>query len=834
MGNEETETEREQQYQNEEIDLDLGRRETEAAISDASARSSRRRNAERAQRRAQKADKGRRREEDYSDTFRRPGRNGSTRAKDRYHSRRVTESDTDIGTGTDESSQSRWKMNIGKASRKKEREEWHRSKSPEGHYRKDRGPDLKIACPIFNGKKHDDPDVHIQAFEHYAELKHILEEEWGDYSPHILKEAARKWHYHYPASKLQSYKKLKKDFILEYTDDRGDEDIQVRALCNSVSRTGEASSSRSKVTRTSTRKSSNKEYCGTCGNVLPVDSSDNSSSSGNEQDEIEVKMCQRIEQLTIELEDLRQSLPAVAKFIKKNKQSEAMKVDTPQIKDDEVPVIQLDYKNRKQWEPLTSVVLDGGAGVNIIGEHMKEKMGITNIKPAPFRIRMADQRIVQPSGLLENLHIKVRSKKFKTSFLILDVLRAYSMLLGRPRLRSSGAIQDYANQTLTIQGPLKRIQFKTDNTRKWKSTLRLEELCKKYGNKKIEKMLASLNILPVAKIDLTTVLLDKQKAEEQRQQFSENFLQSNVGERPGSLNGLTEAYGKAENLNDTGQEELPKLTGSSSTSSTNDMPNDTGSTEESKQKKSSSSSSTANGEEELPKDRIYDEESSSEEVDSTYAAETRTDKEAEAVAKRKSGMPNWLLPEDKKLEEWNLGSEENPKMIKINKLLKKELKDKAWNLFMKFKDVFAWEHSDFKGVGPEVKCTLCEEAIDRELLTLHQNEKCPQRMMACSFCDFPVAAIDLDAHADQCGNRTEMCIPCKKYIRLRERIAHDLHYHNGNENEIGTSSRTHPPPHPQRDQGHGMASKSKLLVTVAITGIAIIIGTFVLQKRSST
>ncbi|MCO5612665.1 hypothetical protein L7F22_066934 [Adiantum nelumboides] len=144
----------------------------------------------------------------------------------------------------------------------------------------------------------------------------------------------------------------------------------------------------------------------------------------------------------------------------------------------------------------------------------------------------------------------------------------------------------------------------------------------------------------------------------------------------------------------------------------------------------------------------------------------------------------------------------------------------------------AEEHYD--EVHAPVKCSLCEEAIDRELLTLHQNEKCPQRMMACSFCDFPVAAIDLDAHADQCGNRTEMCIPCKKYIRLRERIAHDLHYHYGNENEIGTSSRTHPPPHPRRDQGHGMASKSKLLATVAITGIAIIIGTFVLQKRSST
>ncbi|MCO5550265.1 hypothetical protein L7F22_003746 [Adiantum nelumboides] len=179
-GNEETEIEREQQHQNEAIDFELGHRDTETAKSDGSVRSLRRRTAKRDQRRAQRADKGRRREEDYSDTSRRSGRNGSTRAKDRYHSRQVTESNSETRTGIVGSNQSWWRMNTGRSSRRKDREEeWHRSKSLAGHYRKDRGPDLKVACPIFKGKKHDDPDVHIQAFEQYVELKHILEEEWG-------------------------------------------------------------------------------------------------------------------------------------------------------------------------------------------------------------------------------------------------------------------------------------------------------------------------------------------------------------------------------------------------------------------------------------------------------------------------------------------------------------------------------------------------------------------------------------------------------------------------------------------------------------------------------
>ncbi|MCO5600137.1 hypothetical protein L7F22_054245 [Adiantum nelumboides] len=200
-----------------------GQREAKTAILDASTRSSRRRATERAQRRAHKFERDKRDEEDFTDASRRSGRYGSTRKKHSYHKDRVTESNFDTGIGTDESNQSRWKMRTNMASTK-ERTIGQKSRSLDGHYKKDKGPNFKIACPIFKGKKHDDTDVHIQAFEHYAELKHILKE-WGEYFLHTLKEAARKWYHHYPTSKLQAYKKLKKAFILEYIDDQGDEDI---------------------------------------------------------------------------------------------------------------------------------------------------------------------------------------------------------------------------------------------------------------------------------------------------------------------------------------------------------------------------------------------------------------------------------------------------------------------------------------------------------------------------------------------------------------------------------------------------------------------------------
>ncbi|MCO5559267.1 hypothetical protein L7F22_012863 [Adiantum nelumboides] len=80
-----------------------------------------------------------------------------------------------------------------------------------------------------------------------------------------------------------------------------------------------------------------------------VDSSEDNSNFENEQDGIEIQMCQRLQQRTVKLEDIKKSIPAMAKFIKeKKKQAKAMTLEVPQIKDDEVPLIQLDYKNRKQ------------------------------------------------------------------------------------------------------------------------------------------------------------------------------------------------------------------------------------------------------------------------------------------------------------------------------------------------------------------------------------------------------------------------------------------------------------------------------------------------------
>ena len=56
------------------------------------------------------------------------------------------------------------------------------------------------------------------------------------------------------------------------------------------------------------------------------------------------------------------------------------------IKYDQVLVIQVDCKARKHWKTFIGVVVDGGVGVHVMSKHTRKVLGITTVKPAPFRV----------------------------------------------------------------------------------------------------------------------------------------------------------------------------------------------------------------------------------------------------------------------------------------------------------------------------------------------------------------------------------------------------------------------------------------------------------------
>ncbi|KAL8141242.1 hypothetical protein V2J09_007263 [Rumex salicifolius] len=141
-----------------------------------------------------------------------------------------------------------------------------------------------------------------------------------------------------------------------------------------------------------------------------------------------------------------------------------------------------------------------------------------------------------------------------------------------------------------------------------------------------------------------------------------------------------------------------------------------------------------------------------------------------------------------------------------------------------------------------VACSLCSETMARETLDVHTGENCPQRIVTCEYCEFPLPAVDLFEHQEVCGNRTEYCHQCQKYIRLCERYVHETTCTGvPNGTASAGSSRDERPPEreraPQAPQGRpqgrprSIMENRHFLFTVAITGVAVILGSLFFQKK---
>ncbi len=77
------------------------------------------------------------------------------------------------------------------------------------------------------------------------------------------------------------------------------------------------------------------------------------------------------------------------------------------------------------------MLLDGGYGVNIITKQLKLRLGLLKLKPTPYNLRMVDQTITKPTGLIKDWNVYVHNIPYKTMFIIFQnsvVNSNYSML----------------------------------------------------------------------------------------------------------------------------------------------------------------------------------------------------------------------------------------------------------------------------------------------------------------------------------------------------------------------------------------------------------------------
>ncbi|ONL98211.1 TRAF type zinc finger domain containing 1 [Zea mays] len=138
-----------------------------------------------------------------------------------------------------------------------------------------------------------------------------------------------------------------------------------------------------------------------------------------------------------------------------------------------------------------------------------------------------------------------------------------------------------------------------------------------------------------------------------------------------------------------------------------------------------------------------------------------------------------------------------------------------------------------------INCSLCKETIERESWDLHKGEKCPQRIVACEYCEFELPAVDLHEHqsfAKHAGSILD-CVNGQgtKYSAIQTQMVLQTHPDQCLSTARAIPERElRPPPPPVRQArparpAHASPHK-RLLFTIAVTGIAVMIGSILFQR----
>ena len=102
------------------------------------------------------------------------------------------------------------------------------------------------------------------------------------------------------------------------------------------------------------------------------------------------------------------------------------------------------------------------SGVNIVLKSICRKLGITKFEEAPFQVRMANQRRIQPLGIVKGRQLEVEGLSFDVNFMVLKLEESekhYPMIMGRPWLRAAKLKQDWGADKIVIRKVKKKVKL---------------------------------------------------------------------------------------------------------------------------------------------------------------------------------------------------------------------------------------------------------------------------------------------------------------------------------------------------------------------------------------
>ncbi|XP_057760547.1 uncharacterized protein LOC130980923 [Arachis stenosperma] len=102
---------------------------------------------------------------------------------------------------------------------------------------------------------------------------------------------------------------------------------------------------------------------------------------------------------------------------------------------------------------ISKALYDLGSSINLMPLSMMRRLSIEEVKPTRMSLQLADRSLIRPSGVVENLLVKVEKFIFLADFVILDLYEEGndSIILGRPFLATARAIIDVEKGEMVLR-----------------------------------------------------------------------------------------------------------------------------------------------------------------------------------------------------------------------------------------------------------------------------------------------------------------------------------------------------------------------------------------------
>jgi hypothetical protein len=119
------------------------------------------------------------------------------------------------------------------------------------------------------------------------------------------------------------------------------------------------------------------------------------------------------------------------------------------------------------WEPIIDMHVNGfychtlcdlGASISVMPRKIYDMLGLPPLEKCYFYVPLADVAKKKPLGRINDVLIMINNNPVPVNFLVMDVECKAScpIILGRPFLRTVGAIIDMKEGTIKYQFPLKK------------------------------------------------------------------------------------------------------------------------------------------------------------------------------------------------------------------------------------------------------------------------------------------------------------------------------------------------------------------------------------------